>query len=188
VTSKRPLRPTKTTSNVASNNMTTSSPSVSNQSSRPVSHLSGEDGFPMGSSVSMQQISERIADSFNLMQEEEDFCSSESGSQIMRPPPPKPPKPTKIKGGFFLGSGTPSPSVLSERSSTSALNNTSSHSSENLKNSGSSIYEQQEKQQGQQTKSTVSLNGLQRLTGQLKTSSDSVLNRVIWVLEGVLVG
>ena len=47
--------------------------------------------------------------------------------------------------------------------------------------SGSSIYEQQDKQQRQQTKSTVSLNGLQRLTGQLKTSSDSVLNRVIWI-------
>ncbi len=167
VNPKRPLRPSKANVNSNGNNITTSSPSASNQSSRPVSHLSGEDGFPMGSSVSMQQISERITDSFN-MQEEDDFGSSESGSQIMKPPPPKPPKPTKIKGGFFVS--TPSPTVLSERSSTSILNNTSSQSSENIKNSMNSIYDQQEQQQTSQTKSTVSLNGLQRFTGQLKTS------------------
>jgi hypothetical protein len=75
VNPKRPLRPNRNTNN-------TSSPSTSNQGSRPISHLSGED-FLMSNSVSMQQINEndislRIADSFNLMQEEDDE-NSETG-------------------------------------------------------------------------------------------------------------
>lgn len=89
-------------------------------------------------------------------------------------PPPKPPKPTniKLKSNFLTSSGTPSPTVLSD-SSTS--HNISSQSSENLKNSNNSIYDQQ-------TKSTASLNGLQKIKSlaskKLETTSDSVLNKV----------
>lgn len=69
VNPKRPLRP----SNRMNHNIT-SSPSNSNQSSRPVSHLSGDD-FSMSNSISMQQINNnislRLGDSFSFLQEEE---------------------------------------------------------------------------------------------------------------------
>lgn len=169
VNPKRPLRPNRNTQN------STSSPSTSNQGSRPISHLSGED-FLMSNSVSMQQINEndissRIADSFNLMQEEDDL-NSDMGSQVMKPPP-KPPKPThiKLKTNFFTSSQTPSPTILSDSSASN--NHSSSQSSENLKTSNNSIYEQ--------TKSTVSLNSIQKIKSlaskKLETTSDSVLNR-----------
>ncbi len=144
VNPKRPLRP-----NRMNTQNSTSSPSNSNQSSRPISHLSGDEL----SSISIQQmnLSNKITDSLNLMQEEE----TNMEITTMKPPP-KPPKMLNSKIKLFNQSfGT----------------NGNDDSIENIENSSNLIFDQ--------TKSTVSLHNLQFKTITSKTTSDSILNRVI---------
>ena len=171
VNPKRPLRP-----NGRHNQNQNISPSASTQSSRPISHVSGEE-LMMSSSVSMQQIisnsSFKMGENFNLTPEEDDLMSLDAMSDAnrMKAPPPKPPKPANINiksANFLKFSNTPSsPAGLSD----SRLN---SQSIENLQQNG--VYEP--------TKSTVSLNFKRMLntsavTKKLETTSDSVLNKVI---------
>lgn len=145
VNAKRPLR----RNNKLTNQNSNSSPSNSNQSSRPISHLSGDDL----SSVSMQQInstllSNKIND--HLMHEEESDVLHED-SLNKSAPPPKPPKTINVK--------------LNQKP-----NNT--HSNENL------IKNHHHNNNLDQTRSTSSLNSVQFRHLSAKTISDSVLNKV----------
>ena len=174
VNPKRPLRP-----NGRLNQNQNTSPSASTQSSRPISHVSGEE-LMMSSSLSMQQIisnsSLKMAENFNLTPEEDDLMSLDaamSDANRMKAPPPKPPKPANINiksANFLKFSNSNTPSSPAAGLSDSKLN---SQSIENLQNS---VYEP--------TKSTVSLNFKRMLntsavTKKLETTSDSVLNKVI---------
>lgn len=156
VNPKRPLRPSR-----LANQNSTSSPSNSNQSSRPISHLSGDEL----SSVSMQQINSTLLSTKineHLMQEETDILN-EDILMTKSPPPPKPPKPLNIK----LNQNSVNQSINSNSSS-------NSQSSENLAKNQNNDHNHT----FDQTKSTTSLNTVQFRYLSVKTISDSVLNKV----------
>jgi hypothetical protein len=157
VNPKRPLRPCR-----INTQNSTSSPSNSNQSSRPISHLSDDKEL---SSLSIQQgnLSNKISDSISFMQEEETNTNLDMSTMK---PPPKPPKVLNTRIKLF------NHSIEGNGSDQVKINSMSNQniSAENLENSNQNIFEQ--------TKSTVSLNSLQFKTLTSKTTSDSILNRV----------
>lgn len=153
VNPKRPPRPKCANGNGLNNNAL-SSPSNSNQSSRPISHLSGDDL----SSISLQQLN--LANKLlDLMQEEDNdgLDTASISSLMMRPPPPKPPKSVNAK----------------IKQLNQCVNQQQQISHENVNGENGAIYETQ----NTTTKSTVSLNSIQFKTLTSKTTSDSVLNR-----------
>ena len=161
---KRPLRP-----NRLNHQNSTSSPSNSNQGSRPISHLSSDD--PISSSMQIINnsiISGVLGTSFDMTQDDE----LSFNDPIKKHPPPKPPKPTKIY--LRMGSNTNNSSLSSPSSNkfSNGQNNNSSHSSENLIVSEQNSFDN----------STASLNNLQFKTLTSKTTSDSVLNRVSYFI------
>ena len=164
VNPKRPLRP-----NRLHTQNSTSSPSNSNQSSRPISHISGEEYI--NSNNALNYVNSRMVES--LMQEE--GGDSEIDKSLMKPPP-KPPKPTNIKLKV-----TSNNSILQTSNNNIVVNSENGNSNgvgfqsiENLIKSN-----QNESSSYDQTKSSTSLNSI-LFTKQLtsKTTSDSILNRV----------
>ncbi len=160
VNPKRPLRP-----NRQYTHNSTSSPSNSNQSSRPISHLSGDE---LSSNNSMQQLSFKIADSLLMMQED-------GNKTLMNPPqapPPKPPKPANVS--------------LVKLPANVILSTEADIGTSNLSRSAHTTPKKQTNQNGNghsetTNKSTTSLNnkGVQfRNFNTIKTASDSLLNRV----------
>lgn len=161
VNPKRPLRPNRVTTQNS-----TSSPSNSNQSSRPISHLSGEEL----SSVSMQQINNSLTSSkFNnhLTHDEIDELDlTVKNGTSQQPPPPKPPKPVNLKFKFNNHNGSSQTAHSANGQTPVGIN---SQSSEDLLQ-GEPTYDQ--------GKSSSSLNSIQFGYLSTKTTSDSILNRV----------
>jgi hypothetical protein len=167
VNPKRPLRP-----NRLNTQNSTSSPSNSNQSSRPVSHLSGDE---LSSTNSIQQlngnvISFKIADI--MMQEEETKLEESINKTPM--PPPKPPKPSNII--FNLKENNSYNDILQSNKTLCISKSAHTTPKKNQNNGKFNL----DNSMSNQNKSTISLNnkGVQFRNLNIKTNSDSILNRV----------
>ena len=159
VNPKRPLRPNRLT-----NHNSVSSPSNSNQSSRPASHISGEELSQQLNTSINNNNANVMADDISVGRDEIDMEIEKSSMK----PPPKPPKPNNMKKIISNTSLILHGNSLDEsNSNNSSFNN----SNQNLSNTPTS-------KNNNQTKSNTSLNNIQFKNLSSKTTSDSILNRV----------
>ena len=176
VNPKRPLRPNRLTTQNS-----VSSPSNSNQSSRPGSHISGEEL----NSISMLQFNSSSTNTTTdglMMQEEIDFEVDTQKNSSMKPPP-KPPKPNKMKKtsntSLILQENDSSLNDQHVDSKSNFQSNQHLNNTNNANTNGNNNGSHQQKEL-HQTKSNTSLNkNIQFKNLGTKTSSDSILNRVI---------
>ena len=162
VNPKRPLRPNRLTTQNS-----ISSPSNSNQSSRPGSHISGEE---LNSLSQQFNTSSNNTTADGLQMQEEMEIEIENVKSSMKPPP-KPPKPNNMKK---IISNT---SLILQEANSNLDNQNSNNSSFN---SSQNLISTPTTKNTSQTKSNTSLNNIQFKNLGSKTTSDSILNRVIF--------
>lgn len=147
VNPKRPLRPNRVA------NQNTSSPSNSNQSSRPISHLSGEDLSSLNQ-INSTLLNNKINEHFVTHEEEIDLITDD-----LKSPPPKPPKIISF-------------SVKNNHQNNHGGNGSNSQSNEDLVKNDNLMTDQTK------SSSTSLNNNVQFRYLSSKTISDSVLNKV----------